>query len=316
MFCSFPVALSFAVTFKIPFASISKVTSIWGTPLGAGGISASWNLPISLLSGYIGLSPWAILISTAGWLSAAVEKTCDFLVGMVVFASINFVITLPIVSIPRDNGVTSNNKTSLTSPVKTPPWIAAPTATTSSGFTPLLGFLPKNFSTASCTAGILVDPPTRIISSISDLLSPAAFKAVLHGSIVLLTRSSISWSNLDLERVLTKCFGPLSVAVIYGRLISVWAEDDNSIFAFSAASLSLCRDIGSFLKSILSSFLNSSANQSIIFSSTSSPPKWVSPSVDNTSKTPSPNSKIETSCVPPPKSNTTIFWSWPFLSRP
>ena len=316
MFCSFPVALSFAVTFKIPFASISKVTSIWGTPLGAGGMSANWNLPISLLSGYIGLSPCAILISTAGWLSAAVEKTCDFFVGMVVFASINFVITLPIVSIPNDNGVTSNNKTSFTSPVKTPPWIAAPTATTSSGFTPLLGFFPKNFSTASWTAGILVDPPTRIISSISDLLNPALFNAVLQGSIVLLTRSSINWSNLALVSDLTKCFGPLSVAVIYGKLISVCADDDNSIFAFSAASLSLWSDIGSFLKSIVSSFLNSSANQSMIFSSTSSPPKCVSPSVDNTSKTPSPNSKIETSCVPPPKSNTTIFWSWPFLSSP
>jgi len=67
---------------------------------------------------------------------------------MVVFASINLVNTLPIVSIPNDNGVTSNNKTSFTSPVKTPPCIAAPNETTSSGFTPLLGDFPKNFSTA------------------------------------------------------------------------------------------------------------------------------------------------------------------------
>ena len=35
-----------------------------------------------------------------------------------------------------------------------------------------------------------------------------------------------------------------------------------------------------------------------------------------TSNTPSPNSKIETSCVPPPKSNTTIFISFPDLSIP
>ena len=33
--------LSFAETCNIPFASISKVTSIWGTPLGAGAISAA-----------------------------------------------------------------------------------------------------------------------------------------------------------------------------------------------------------------------------------------------------------------------------------
>ena len=49
------------------------------------------------------------------------------------------------------------------------------------------------------------------------------------------------------------------------------------------------------------------SNQSMMVWSKSSPPKWVSPSVDKTSKTPSPNSKMETSCVPPPKSKTTIF---------
>ena len=33
--CSFPVVVSFAETLTIPSASISNVTSIWGTPLGA-----------------------------------------------------------------------------------------------------------------------------------------------------------------------------------------------------------------------------------------------------------------------------------------
>src|SRR5437899_6200369 len=36
---------------------------------------------------------------------------------------------------PNESGVTSNNNTSFTSPVNTPPWIAAPMATTSSGLT-------------------------------------------------------------------------------------------------------------------------------------------------------------------------------------
>ena len=58
---------------------------------------------------------------TALWLSSAVENTCDFLVGIVVFFSIKVVITPPMVSIPKDNGVTSNNKTSVTSPANTPP---------------------------------------------------------------------------------------------------------------------------------------------------------------------------------------------------
>jgi hypothetical protein len=37
--------LSFAETFKIPLASISKETSICGKPLGAGGIPSKINLP-------------------------------------------------------------------------------------------------------------------------------------------------------------------------------------------------------------------------------------------------------------------------------
>ncbi len=49
--------------------------------------------------------------------------------------------------------------------------------------------------------------------------------------------------------------------------------------------------------------------------SKSSPPNVVSPLVDLTSNTPSPNSKIDTSKVPPPKSYTaTVFAS--FLSKP
>lgn len=83
-------------------------------------------------------------MSTLGWLSEAVENVSDFFVGIVVFASISFVKTPPIVSIPSDKGITSNNNTSFTSPDKTPPWIAAPTATTSSGFTPLEGAFPKS----------------------------------------------------------------------------------------------------------------------------------------------------------------------------
>lgn len=45
-----PVVLSAAETFRIPLASMSKVTSIWGTPRGAGGIPLNSNLPKRLLS--------------------------------------------------------------------------------------------------------------------------------------------------------------------------------------------------------------------------------------------------------------------------
>src|SRR5690606_5003867 len=153
-------------------------------------------------------------ISTDGWLSDAVENTSDFLVGRVVFASINLVITPPIVSIPKERGVTSNNNTSFTSTVNTPPCIAAPRATTSSGFTPFEGSLPKKLLTASTTAGIRVEPPTKMISSISEVENPAFFNADLQGSIVRLIRSAAKDSNLARDRVRTKCLGPVASAVI------------------------------------------------------------------------------------------------------
>ena len=119
--------------------------------------------PSVLLSSAISRSPWSTWISTCGWLSDAVEKTCDLEVGMVVLRSMSRVITPPRVSMPSDSGVTSSSSTSLTSPASTPAWMAAPMATTSSGLTPLCGSLPPNiFLTASTTAGMRVWPPTRI----------------------------------------------------------------------------------------------------------------------------------------------------------
>jgi len=53
----FWVPLSVAETFIIPFSSISNETSIYGTPLGAGGIPSKWNLPNKLLSLVIARSP-------------------------------------------------------------------------------------------------------------------------------------------------------------------------------------------------------------------------------------------------------------------
>ena len=64
--CCLFVPLSFAETLRIPLASISKVTSIWGTPLGAGGIPSRWNLPMVLLPEATGRSPCSTCISTEG----------------------------------------------------------------------------------------------------------------------------------------------------------------------------------------------------------------------------------------------------------
>ncbi len=295
IFCSFPVALSLADTCRMPFASMSNVTSICGTPRGAGGMPVSWNLPIVRLSIAIWRSPWSTWISTVVWLSSAVEKISDFLVGIVVFRGISTVVTPPSVSMPSDSGVTSRSSTSLTSPASTPPWMAAPIATTSSGFTPLCGSLPKKFRTTSCTFGIRVWPPTRITSSMSWGRRPASFSACSIGGMVRWMRSSTSCSSFARVSVMFRCLGPDWSAVMNGRLISVCITVDSSILAFSAASLSRCNAIGSLERSIPWSRLNSAISHSMMRASKSSPPRCVSPLVDLTSNTPSASSRIEMS---------------------
>ena len=193
---------------------MSNVTSICGIPLGDGGIPSRWKRPMVLLSLAMDLSPCSTWISTEGWLSAAVVKVWVFFVGMVVLASMSLVFTLPMVSIPSERGVTSRSSTSFTSPVSTPPCMAAPTATTSSGFTPLEGVFPKKSSTTFWIAGIRVEPPTRITSLISLALSPESFNAFLQGSTVAWISLSERLSNLALERDLTRCLGTPSTGMI------------------------------------------------------------------------------------------------------
>ena len=110
-----------ADTFRIPLASRSKVTSICGIPRGAGGISARSKRPSDLFCVACLRSPCTTWMVTAVWLSSAVENTCDFLVGMVVFFSMSGVATPPMVSIPSVSGVTSRSSTSFTSPASTAP---------------------------------------------------------------------------------------------------------------------------------------------------------------------------------------------------
>lgn len=57
IFSYLPVPLSSPETYKIPLASISNVTSIYGTPLGAYGIPVISNYPNLWLSLTNGLSP-------------------------------------------------------------------------------------------------------------------------------------------------------------------------------------------------------------------------------------------------------------------
>ncbi len=134
--------------------------------------------------------------------------------------------------------------------------MAAPTATTSSGFTPLCGSLPKKPCTTCCTLGMRVMPPTRITRSISLALTPASLSAIRHGSTVLCTRSFTSSSSWARVMVSVRCFGPLASAAMNGRFTSVSAAEDSSCLARSAASFSRCRAIRSRRSSMLVAFLN------------------------------------------------------------
>ncbi|MPN19244.1 hypothetical protein SDC9_166611 [bioreactor metagenome] len=163
MFWALPVALSFALTWTMPLASMSKVTSICGMPRGAGLMPSRKKRPSETLSPAIARSPCRTWISTCGWLSAAVVNTWLLDTGIAVFFSIIFVKTPPSVSRPSESGVTSTRTMPCCSPARIAPWIAAPIATHSSGLMPLLGSLPMSSVTSFCTIGIRVEPPTRRI---------------------------------------------------------------------------------------------------------------------------------------------------------
>jgi hypothetical protein len=205
---------------------------------------------------------------------------------------------------PSDSGVTSSSSTSLTSPLSTPAWMAAPTATTSSGLTPLCGSLPNSDLTICCTFGMRVMPPTRTTSLMSAALRPASLMACWQGPLVRSIRSSTRLSSLARVSFMVRCSGDwvCGFMEMNGRLISVCCEDDSSILAFSDASFRRCRASLSPLRSIWFSFLNSLARYSTRRMSKSSPPRNVSPLVDLTSNTPSPISRMEISNVPPPRS--------------
>mmetsp|Transcript_17603 Transcript_17603/g.31337 ORF Transcript_17603/g.31337 Transcript_17603/m.31337 type:complete len:295 (+) Transcript_17603:69-953(+) len=285
---------------------MSKVTSIWGIPRGAGGMPTSSKFPRSLLSTAISRSPWRTLMLTWDWLSAAVEKVWDFLVGMVVLRLMRRVKTPPRVSIPRERGVTSRRRMSLTSPRRTPPWMAAPRATTSSGLTFLEGALEKTFSTVSWTLGMRLMPPTRMTSSSSLVEMPASLMAFLHGLTVRSMRLATRFSNWERVIFTFKCLGPEASAVMKGRLTSVCLRASSSRLAFSAASRRRWVARLSELRSMPVSFLKASLMCFMRASSKSSPPRTVSPLVALTSKTPPEISRMDTSKVPPPRSYTAM----------
>lgn len=116
--------------------------------------------------------------------------------------------TPPTVSIPNESGVASIMTISpvpLSYPQMTPPWTAAPKQIASSGLIPVFGYFPlKNYLTNCLIFGILVEPPTKTISSTSFFFKSAPYMANFKGSKVFLKRSALSSSNLALVRLSEK----------------------------------------------------------------------------------------------------------------
>ena len=182
-------------------------------------------------------SPWSTWISTLVWLSSAVLKISLFLVGMVVLRSMSLVNTPPLVSMPRHSGVTSRSSTSLTSPASTPPWMAAPTATTSSGLTPLCGSLPMSCLTFSCTAGTRVMPPTRMTWSMSPLLEAGVLDGAVdrrHDALDQVVRELVELGPREGQ---VEVLGPVLVGRDERQVdVAGSCVVESSILAFSAAS--------------------------------------------------------------------------------
>jgi len=112
-----------------------------------------------------------------------VENNSFLLVGTVLLRDIIFVIKPPSVSTPKDSVVTSRRTISKTIPNMTPNYIAAPKATTSSGFIIVLVYKPKSFFTILITAGIHELPPTMIASFMFSTFKLASFNELLMGQL-------------------------------------------------------------------------------------------------------------------------------------
>lgn len=112
------------------------------------------------------------------------------------------------------SGVTSRSKYIFHISCKNSPLDSSTYGYYSSGLTPFRRCFTKEFLTACWIAGILVEPPTKMISSISETsqhLLILIYKVQLFFGLY----SCFNFSNIALVRVFTKCLGPEAVAVIY-----------------------------------------------------------------------------------------------------
>ncbi len=230
----------------------------------------------------------------AVWPSLNVVKSCAREIGKVEFLGMTRSVSPPIVSRPRESGITSNNSRSfsLRLPAKTFAWMAAPNATTLSGSRLVSGSWPKKSATAWRTCGMRVAPPTMTTPLISATDSPASRKALRVGESVLAIRCWVSSVSVSLFKVMSTRSPDFSRLVIRA---SAWSV------SHSLASRDLVRS-WRVSSALMGDSLAFSSIQQNIRRSKSSPPSAESPLVAKTSNTPLLNLRMEISNVPPPRS--------------
>lgn len=100
---------------------------------------------------------------------------------------------------------------------------------------PVLASLPlKKSLTIYLIFGILLDPPTSTISSISLFFKPESSKAIYIGPVVFLNKSVLSSSNLALVRTSVKS-NPSTKSSI--SILVSWVAE-SALFDFSTSLLS------------------------------------------------------------------------------
>ena len=253
-------------------------------------------------------SPCSTCTARAVWPSLKVVNSWARAHGIVELRGMIFSTRPPMVSIPRDSGMTSSSSQS--SPAARLPaskfaWMAAPSATTLSGSIFACGVVWKNSLTARCTCGMRVAPPTITTPSTSSASTFASRNAFLMAFMVLPTRCCVmaAKSAAVMRRWISSPEFSLASIVVSGLV------DSNSLIsrAFTIRMAVSSSDSGA---SLACSLIQQNRRRS-----KSSPPRAESPPVDSTSKTPLLSFRMEMSKVPPPRSYTAYTPS-EALSRP
>ena len=120
-------------------------------PATIGGMPRSSKRASERQSATFSRSPCTTWIAIAVWPSLNVVNSCARATGIVELRGTIFSASPPIVSSPSDSGITSSSSQSSSRsrlPASTLAWIAAPSATTSSGLRLVSGGWPKNSATA------------------------------------------------------------------------------------------------------------------------------------------------------------------------